>query len=234
MDDVVATANVLLFDLDGTLSDSAPGILAALRQAFVDVGAPPLDDATGRRLLGPPFHQSLPPLLGDARLVEEVIARYRAHYGAGLMFQTTAYDGIADVLTAAHRSGTRLAVATSKPEPYAVPIVERLGLLDVFETVCGDDLHAGRGTKAQVIGEALRRLSVTDPTGVVMVGDRSHDVAGAHAHGIPCIGAAWGYAAAGELETAGADVVCNSPAELGGLLRLPADWSTGPSRVRRA
>lgn len=229
-----AAANVLLFDLDGTLSDSAPGILAALRQAFADVGAPPLDDATGRRLLGPPFHQSLPPLLGDARLVDEVIARYRVHYGAGLMFETTAYDGITDVLVAAHRRGTRLAVATSKPEPYAVPIVERLGLLELFETVCGDDLHGGRGTKALVIGEALRRLGVTDPSRVAMIGDRSHDVAGAHAHGIVCIGAAWGYAADGELETAGADIVCSTPADLGRLLGLETDPQSGEPGVRRA
>jgi phosphoglycolate phosphatase len=230
----LARAEVLLFDLDGTLSDSAPGILAALRQAFTDVGAPPLDDATGRQLLGPPFHQSLPTLLGDPGLVDEVIARYRAHYGAGLMFDTTVYDGVTDVLAAAHRRGTRLAVATSKPEPYAVPIVERLGLLDLFETVCGDDLHGGRGTKALVVGEALRRMAVTDPARVVMIGDRSHDVAGAHAHGIACIGAAWGYAAPGELETAGADVVCGSPAELGSLLGLDADRSTGERGVRRA
>lgn len=229
-----ASADVLLLDLDGTVSDSAPGILAALRQAFVDVGMHPLDDTVGRRLLGPPFQESLPPLLGHDELVHEVIARYRAHYGAGLMFETGVFPGVADLLHAARGQGRRLAVATSKLEPYALPIVERLGLHQVFETVCGDDLAGTRGTKALVIGEALRRLDVTEPARVVMVGDRSQDVLGAHAHGVACLGAAWGYAAAGELETAGVDGVCGSPAELAALLGVELDVPAGGRGVRPA
>ncbi len=90
-----------------------------------------------------------------------------------------------------------MAVATSKPEHYAVPIVEHLGLAEFFETVGGDELDGSLANKALVIGQVLARLGSPDPAAVLMVGDRSHDVEGARAHGIAAIGAGWGYALAG-------------------------------------
>jgi phosphoglycolate phosphatase len=202
---------VVLFDLDGTLSDSAPGILGSLRQAFARHGIAPLDPVTERALLGPPFYESLPPLVGDVSLAS-LIAVYRQYYGAGAMFDTSVYAGMLDVLRQLQADGVRMAVATSKPEHFAVPIVEHLGLAEFFETVGGDDLDGSLRTKALVIERVLHRLGA--PTRVVMVGDRSHDVEGAHAHGLPCIGVAWGYALPGELESAGADELCAAPAEL--------------------
>src|SRR5256885_48240 len=102
----------VLFDLDGTLSDSAPGILASLRHAFDTVGLARLDPAVERGLLGPPFYESLPPLVG-ADAVPAVIAAYRAYYGRQGMYETVPYDGIADVLAGLVAAGVRLAVATS-------------------------------------------------------------------------------------------------------------------------
>ena len=206
--------SVVLFDLDGTLSDSAPGILAALRYAFAANGLEPLDAHTERALLGPPFYESLPPLIGGEAKLPAVITSYRQQYGEGGMFDTTAYDGIADVVEYLHGCGIRLAVATSKPEPYAVPIVEHLGLAAYFETVGGDELDGSLGTKALVIGKVLRRLGVDPAPDVVMIGDREHDVLGAREHGLRCLGAAWGYALPGELEHAGADPICATPADL--------------------
>ena len=203
-----------MFDLDGTVSDSARGILAALRHAFVVTGVPAPDGPTERALLGPPFYESLPPLIGGAAKLPAVITAYRQRYGEGGMFDTTAYPGIADVVEYLHGSGVRLAVATSKPEPYAVPIVEHLGLAACFETVGGDELDGSLGTKALVIGKVLRRLAVEPGPEVVMIGDREHDVHGAREHGLRCIGAAWGYALPGELERAGADPICAAPADL--------------------
>jgi phosphoglycolate phosphatase len=200
----------VLIDLDGTLSDSAPGILASLRRAFVDVGVPPLDERTERSLLGPPFHESLPPLVGADR-VPAIVDAYRRHYETA-MFDTTLYDGVLDVLTDLRDRGMTLAVATSKPEYFAVPIVERLGIAGFFATVGGDALDGSRGTKAKVIAEALLRLGSPDPAEVLMLGDRSHDVDGAHAHGIDCLGAGWGYATPGEL--AGAIEVFATPRAL--------------------
>lgn len=205
---------IVLFDLDGTLSDSAPGILAALRHAFAVNGLPPLDPHTERVILGPPFYESLPPLIGGAERLPDVIAAYREHYGNGGMFDTLAYDGIADVLAALHARGDRLAVATSKPEPYAVPIVEHLGLAGYFETIGGDELDGSLGTKALVIEKVLGRLGVQGGDDVLMVGDRAHDVVGARAHGIGCLGAGWGYGQPGELVGAGARAVLAHPREL--------------------
>jgi phosphoglycolate phosphatase len=209
--------DVVLFDLDGTLSDSAPGILASLRHAFVVNGLPPLDEATELALLGPPFYESLPPLVGDVPLAD-VIAAYRTHYGAGAMFDARAYDGVPVLLSALSNRGVRLAVATSKPERYAIPIVERLGLAERFETIGGDDLAGSRNSKALVIEHVLERLG--RPRDVVMVGDRAHDVEGARAHGLPCIGAAWGYGVPGELEAARPDHICARPLDVLDILGI--------------
>lgn len=215
----------VLFDLDGTLSDSATGILASLRHAFAAHGIPPLPPHAERALLGPPFYDTLPGIVGAGRLWD-VIDSYREYYRAGAMYETSVFDGVADVLAAARTAGLRMAVATSKPEAQAVPIVERLGLADCFETIGGDLLDGSRGTKALVVGEVLARLGRPDPRDVVMVGDRAHDVIGARAHGVRCIGVRWGYAPDGELESEGADPICTTPQELHAALGL-SDGSRG-------
>lgn len=213
---------LVLFDLDGTLSDSAPGILSSLRYAFAANGLPPLDAHTEQVLLGPPFYESLPPLIGGEEKLPAVIDAYRAKYRDGGMFDTSVYDGIRDVLAMLHVSGVRLAVATSKPEPFAIPIVEHLGLTEFFETVGGDELDGSLPTKALVIDKVLRRLDTPPNAKVVMIGDRAHDVLGAREHGIKCIGAGWGYGLPGELHKAGADPVCSDPRELLAVLGMAA------------
>jgi phosphoglycolate phosphatase len=190
----------LLIDLDGTLSDSAPGILASLRRAFADVGVSEPDEATMRSLLGPPFYESLPPLFGTDR-VPAIIEAYRSYYDTA-MFDTRVYDGVVEVLVDLQTRGITLAVATSKPEAYAGPIVEHLGIGGFFATIGGDALDGSRETKAKVIASVLERLDSPDPAGVLMLGDRSHDVDGARAHGIECLGAGWGYGRPGELADA--------------------------------
>jgi phosphoglycolate phosphatase len=218
-EEVPVSSDVVLFDLDGTISDSAGGILAALRYAFTKNGLPPLDARTEQTLLGPPFYESLPPIVGADRLWP-VIDAYREHYGAGGMFDTVAYDGIEDVLAAGARAGLRMAVATSKPEHYAVPIVEHLGLTRYFVTIGGDEPDGTLPTKALVIEKVLGRLGAVDPARVLMVGDREHDVYGAREHGITCVGAGWGYGLPGELAAAGADPICAAPRELLAALGL--------------
>ncbi len=202
----------MLFDLDGTLSNSAPGILRSLRSAFAANALPPMTAEQERAVLGPPFYTSLPELVG-ADAVDAVIASYRVAY-ATAMFDTTLYDGIKDVVEWLSERGCVLAVATSKPEHYAVPIVEHLGLADCFATICGDTLDGLRGSKALVVGEALARLGGPDASMVLMVGDREHDVIGARAHDIGCLGAGWGYGSTEELTEAGALAVFAAPAQL--------------------
>lgn len=214
-------ANVLLFDLDGTVSDSAPVILDALRHAFVANGLPPLPDERARALLGPPFYETLPPIVGADRFAA-VLADYRARYATQLR-TTRAFDGMPELITALRERGIRLAVATSKNEPQATQVVEHLGLLRCFHTVGGDTLDGRRPTKADVIAHVLAALGNPDPARVLMVGDRSHDVLGARAHGIACAGAGWGYALPGELAGAGADPICATPVELARVLGVAAD-----------
>ncbi len=205
---------VVLFDLDGTLSDSARGIVTSLRLAFDELGLPQLDESTERSLLGPPFRDSFPALMPADR-VEEAIAAYRRHYTAGGgMLDTSLYDGIADLLTFLRARGLRLAVATSKSEAYAPAIVAHLGIAEAFTVICGDDPEGGRGSKAAVIAEALLRLGSPEPDAVLMLGDRSHDVIGAATHGIATVGAGWGYGAPGELIGAGAVEVFAHPTDL--------------------
>lgn len=210
--------HAVLFDLDGTLSDSARGILSSLRHAFAVNGLQPLDPATEWAVLGPPFYESLPPLIGDVPL-GSVIAAYREHYGAGGMFDTAPFAGVTALIAGLHAAGVRLAVATSKPEHYAAPIVAHLGLGRYFEVIGGDALDGSRGTKALVIADVLRRLGDPSPDEVLMVGDRRHDVEGAREHGIDCLGAAWGYGLPGELLAARPLAVCASPQDVAERLR---------------
>ncbi|HEU5267752.1 MAG TPA: HAD hydrolase-like protein [Jatrophihabitans sp.] len=212
---------MVLLDLDGTLSDSAPGILGSLRHAFAVNDIPPLDPQTERSLLGPPFYESLPPLLPDPAQLPAVVEAYRESYAAGGMYDTVVYDGVPEVLAAAATEGIRLAVATSKPEYFAVPIVERLGIAHYFETIGGDNLDGSLPTKALVIDKVLTRLGRPTADTVRMVGDRRHDVLGAREHGIGCVGAGWGYGLPGELAAAGAAPICARPAELPAALGLP-------------
>ena len=218
------TPKYVLFDLDGTLSDSAPGILAALRHAFEVTGFPPMSPETEREILGPPFYESLPPILGGSERLGDVIAAYRAHYGntenGGGMFNTVSYPGVPDLLAELHAAGRVMAVATSKPEAYARPIVEHLGMGPYFETIGGDALDGSLGTKALVIGVVLDRLGNPDPADVIMVGDRSHDVLGAREHGIDAVAITWGYATPGEIDTAAPRWVCATATEVAEVLGL--------------
>ncbi len=226
--------SVVLFDLDGTLSDSAPGILSALRHAFAVNGIAPLDAHTEQALLGPPFYESLPPLIGGTDRLDAVIAAYRERYAAGDMYDTRVYAGISDALAAARDAGLRMAVATSKPEHYALPIVEHLGLDGYFETVGGDELDGSLRTKALVIDKVLGRLGRPAADSVVMVGDRSHDVTGAREHDIRCVGAGWGYGLPGELVAAGAQPLCSTPHELFDALGLAAPGADGDAGAASA
>jgi phosphoglycolate phosphatase len=227
----LARPDTVLFDLDGTLIDSGPSILAALRKAFAEEGVPALPPEAERSLLGPPLYRALPPLVGDA--ADRVVRTYRRIFVAeGFAYRATAYPGIAALLDGLARHHVRLAVSTSKLETSAVIILEHLGLAGRFATICGDTQDAGRPTKAEVIAETLRRIGPSpsrtgeppagtgEPPLTMMVGDRSHDVLGAREQGLPCLGAGWGYGSPGELETAGAVAILPDPAALAAAWQL--------------
>ena len=121
--------------------------------------------------------------------------------------------------------GRRLGVATSKPIPYALPIVEHFELRPYFEVVCGPVLDGVGAEKAEVVADALASLGVSASSDIVLVGDRFHDVVGAHENGIACIGVLWGYGTRDELTTAGADAIAEDVDELAALLGVGAAGS---------
>lgn len=185
------TPELVIFDLDGTLTDSAPGIVASFRHALSTVGAPvPAGDLAGR-IVGPPMHHTLT-ALGLGERTDAAIAAYRADYTSRGWAMNTLFYGIADLLDALRVAGVRLAVATSKAEPTAVRILEHFGIAGMFEVIAGAGVDGTRAAKSEVLAHALRQLGPLPPR-VVMVGDRAHDVEGAAVHGIGTVVVGWGY-----------------------------------------
>ncbi|WP_343035671.1 HAD hydrolase-like protein [Isoptericola sediminis] len=203
------TQPLVLLDLDGTLMDSAPGITASVAHAYRTIGLPVPDDATLRTFVGPPVSESFAGHGVPADRADAAVEAYTEAFTAGGMFDCSVFDGVADALGDLRAAGYELVVATSKPEMYARPICDRFGLSDLVDRVHGSAGDGSTSTKADVVAAALAgsgRLSPVDPAHgpVLMVGDREHDVHGAAAHGIDCLGVAWGYAPDGELQEAGA------------------------------
>jgi phosphoglycolate phosphatase len=186
-------AQLVIFDLDGTLTDSASGIVASFRHALGEVGAAVPEGDLTKMLVGPPMHLTLASMgLGDR--VDDAIAAYRADYVSRGWSMNQLFDGIPALLADLRAAGVRLAVATSKAEPTARRIIEHFGLGEHFEVVAGASTDGVRSLKADVVAHALAQLEPLPPR-VLMVGDRKHDVEGAAAHGIGTVVVDWGYGA---------------------------------------
>jgi phosphoglycolate phosphatase len=205
---------LVLFDLDGTLVDSGPGIRASVRHAAAAVGLPEPTPEQLRLLIGPPFPAAFRDVLGvDVPTGDAMMTAYRELYGSSGMFDVTLYDGIPEALDELVARGDVLAVTTSKPAPYAREIVAHLGLSEVFAGgVHGASFDGSVEGKAAVVGLALAQYGEGPVAG--LVGDRHHDVEGARRHGLGCLGVAWGFGGRAELEAAGAAAVVDKPAEL--------------------
>ena len=185
------TPQLVIFDLDGTLTDSAEGIVASFLHALSHIGAPVPDGDLAAQIVGPPMDDTFRALpLGDD--VDAAIAAFRAEYGARGWAMNTLFDGIAPLLADLDGAGIRLAVATSKLEPTAQRILAHFGLDQHFEVIAGASPDGSRKTKVEVLAHALDQLQPL-PERVLMVGDRSHDVDGAAAHGIDTVVVGWGY-----------------------------------------
>ncbi|WP_189457220.1 HAD hydrolase-like protein [Cognatilysobacter bugurensis] len=206
-------AAVLLFDLDGTLIDSALGITRCAVHAFEQLGEPIPDEATLRSWIGPPLRDSFAPRLHDAARVERAVELYRERYDVVGWTEHTIYAGIGDAVQALHAAGHRLMVVTAKNEPHARRIVEHLPFGACFEDVIGATIDGRLSHKPELIAEALQRRGI-DASSCVMIGDRRMDMQGAVHHSMPGVGVLWGFGDADELQAAGASRLVTAPANL--------------------
>ena len=192
-DNGAVTAQLVIFDLDGTLTDSAEGVVASFCHALAAVGAEVPTGDLAARVVGPPIQDTLATLGLDERAAEALTA-YRADYVSRGWAMNSLYDGIAELLADLRGAGIRLAVATSKVEQTARLILEHFGIAGHFEVIAGATADGSRATKAEVLSHALAQLGGL-PDRVIMVGDREHDVVGAAEHGIETVVVEWGYGA---------------------------------------
>ena len=207
----------VLFDLDGTLTDSAPGITNAVSRALAHFGIEEKPEDL-LRFIGPPLNESLPEYYGfTPEQTVKAVEVFREYFVEKGWLENAPYPGIPELLRDLKAGGLQLMVATSKPEVQAVRILKHFGLAEYFDAICGAPAGNEDGArKASVIREALRRAE--DPSSVVMVGDRRHDVEGAGENGIPCIGVLYGYGSREELEGAGASFIAENLEALKNLL----------------
>lgn len=193
----------VLFDLDGTLTESHPGILHCVRLSLGEMGLPIPDEATLRRFIGPPLWYSYTAFCGlTPEQAEEAVARYRRHYRDGGFLECAVYPGMLPLLDDLRAAGVKLAVATAKPAKMARAVCEHFGILERVDFLSGNrEDEKGMG-KRGLIEAACAGLGVP-PALAVMVGDTQYDLEGAREAGTAFLGAAYGYGAPGELSGEG-------------------------------
>jgi len=205
--------DIILFDLDGTLTESGIGITRSVAHSLRKYGIEETDQAKLDRFVGPPLIDSYMRYYGFSReQAVQAVEYYREYYAVTGIFENRVYDGVETMLKALRDAGKICVLATSKPEHYAVQILEHFGLASYFSCVAGATMDEKRTNKADVIAYALETVGRTRPA--VMVGDRKHDIEGAQAHGLPSIGVLYGYGSREELVTAGATYLAETAEEI--------------------
>ena len=202
----------ILFDLDGTLTDSGEGIINCAILALEHFGLPVPSREEMRVFVGPPLHESFIKHGVPADKADEAVAVYRSRYIPIGKFEDSPYPGIRELLEALKADGHKLYVATSKPEQMSVDILEHFDLAKYFDRICGATMDTSRSSKDAVIAYLLEQNGRAD--NMMMVGDTKFDVIGAKAHGIPCIGVSWGYGEVSDMVAAGAVNIANTAQEL--------------------
>lgn len=195
--------DAVLFDLDGTLTESGIGITRSVSYALEKHGIWERDQKKLDRFVGPPLIDSFMRFYGfSAEQARQAVEDYREYYAVKGIFENRVYNGVVPMLEKLSSAGVRCVLATSKPEGYALKILEYFGLLPYFSAVAGATMDETRTGKAEVIAYALQKLE--PGCRAIMVGDREHDILGASANGLNSIGVLYGYGSREELENAGA------------------------------
>lgn len=207
---------MMLFDLDGTLTDSGEGIMNCAIYALSHYGIEAPTEAELRTFVGPPLTDSFARFGVPKDRLEEAIRIYRSRYIPIGKFENHPYPGIRELLDKLKADGHQLYVATSKPEAMSIEILEHFNLAHYFKKICGASSDLSRNTKGAVIEYLLQECGTQEQ--VIMVGDTAYDVIGASAHGIPTIGVSWGYGLIEDMKSAGAVAIATTMDELYDLL----------------
>ena len=202
----------ILFDLDGTLTDSGEGIMNCAKLALEHYGLPIPSEAELRTFVGPPLHDSFIRFGVPAEEADNAIKIYRSRYIPIGKFENHPYAGICEVLEKLKTLGHTLYVATSKPESMSVEILEHFDMAKYFDIIAGASFDRSRSSKEDVIAYLLNQCGDYDAK--LMVGDTAFDVIGAKAHGIPTVGVAWGYGNVEDMVAAGAVSIAYTMDEL--------------------
>ena len=209
------TTRVLLFDLDGTLTDPRPGIVGCIRFALDRLRVACPDDDVLASYIGPPLRGTFATLLdtSDAERIEEALRLYRQRFADTGLYENTVYEGVPAMLDTVGRLARAAYVATSKPAVYAERIVSHFRLGHHFQKVYGAELDGRWDNKAELLAHVLATEGV-EPRTSVMIGDRATDIIAAKANEVRSIGVLWGYGSEAELTDAGPDMLCRTPSEL--------------------
>lgn len=210
----------ILFDLDGTIINSAEGIIKCVKYALKSFGIDETDDERIKPFIGPPLVWSFQEFyhfsMEDAKKATE---KYRERYRTKGIYEFELYEGITEVFKTLKEEGKTLALATSKPEVFAKQIMDKAGLSSYLDVITGSEMDGKRDNKEEVLEESFRRLNMPDKKEVIMIGDRKFDIIGAKAWNIDSIGVTYGFAPEGELEEYGATYIVHSPMEIRKIVR---------------
>lgn len=211
--------NTVLFDLDGTLTDPGEGITNSVAYALEKYGIEVSDKRELYKFIGPPLKDSFMKYYGfSEEKAEEAIVYYREYFRDKGIFENKVYEGVEDMLKKLHADGKKIVLATSKPEEFAVRILEHFDLKKYFDVAAGASMDSSRSKKGDVIAYAISLCAGFDKNTTVMIGDREHDIIGAKENGLKSIGVLYGYGSEEELRKNGADYIVATPEDILGII----------------
>ncbi|MBE6736964.1 MAG: HAD family hydrolase [Ruminococcaceae bacterium] len=209
-----APIRAVLFDWDGTVADTRPGIFNSVRYAIGQYGIADKPDDELRYFIGPPLYDGFEHVFGvSPELANELTDTYRVYYRDKGIFECNVYEGVGDLLRELHDAGVKTAVVSSKPKEFLDRLVEHFGLAEHLDAVVGPAMDNHNSNKTVLVNQALKELMLL-PSTVTMIGDRHFDMEGAKAAGVNAVGVLYGYGTEKELCKAGADAICDQVADL--------------------
>lgn len=205
----------ILFDLDGTITDSALGITNCVSYALKELNQEPLPPKSLMRFIGPPLLDAFMEYGGiDKKMATNAVAKYRERYKDIGIFECSIYSGIAEVLKALKDADKTVILATAKPLEFAKIIIEHFNLIQYFDDMVGANFSGNLIHKHEIIAEVIKRFNITDRTSAIMIGDREQDISGAKMFSLESIGVRYGFAEENELEDAGATYIADTPNDI--------------------